>query len=234
MFGRWRAETGAVVVEFALALMLLIPLVGGGIDAATVFQTKRDLSDAARAASRSSAQPCFGSTNCSAGNATDADTRIATSLLRSVGEDARSVKKLIIYKASANSDQVPASCLTATIGVAGVCNVTPNPVKADGTLATLNTSMWPSSSRVRAGDTADYLGVYAELAKRNLFGFFQGKSTTVKARATFRLEPIIITQSPLPNLPTWPQQPFPWVWTEPVVGGGGGGGATPTPGNGAG
>lgn len=231
-------EYGAVAVEFGLMFLILTFLLSGVADLASSYQTKRDISDAVRAGARAGAQACIADVTCTDGNPNDADHRIQSTIQEFLGGRTTSVRKLTVYRAAAGSDIVPSSCLTATIGAAGVCNVTTLPFGADGSANALNVDEWKSEDRLRDEVNADYVGVEIVYEHRAPVGLF-GVKRLLTARATFRLEPPVLSSqqlNPLATLnPLSPPDTSWWCDYTAGCGGGGGGPASPTvTGNGAG
>ena len=231
-----KTESGNAIVEFALVVVVLVPLLAGVIDFSFLAQSRRNLTDAARAAGRAGVQACIGSGTCTAGNPADADTTLYLAIRNVLGSKAPNVTKLIIYKSTTANQNVPATCLTSTTGgVSGLCNVLVNPYATSST-PTIPTN-WSIATRNRDNATADYLGVYLEYTHQNFFRVF-ANTRQLRAQAAFRLEPPVTQSANLQPLPTFPQAPLDhpgWTWTEPNWGGGGGGPyVPPNPGNGAG
>jgi TadE-like protein len=206
-------ENGAAAVEFALVLMLLVPLLGGLIDASINFQLKRKLVDGIRSSARAGAQSCFGGITCLAGNPTDADNQALEAVRGVLGSTSATVTKIILYKALSGDDQVPPACLAAPVGIAGLCQVIDAPFQSDTPYS--GSTLWPSGSRRRTDPGADYLGVYAQIDHNNLIGFF-GQTTKIAAHASFRLETPPTPNEALPVLPLFPQTGFPWEFYSDV------------------
>lgn len=199
-------ERGAAAVEFALVLMLLVPLLGGLIDSTINFQLKRKLVDGIRSGARSGAQSCFGGIGCVAGNPVDADNQALEAIRGVLGSTAKTINRIVLYKAASPGDQVPPACLETSSGIAGLCEVVETPFQSDAAYS--GSTLWPSTTR-RRSDNADYLGVYAIVDHKNLIGLF-GDQTKITARASFRLESPPTPNESLPTLPAFPQTPFPW------------------------
>ncbi len=217
--------------------MIIAMLLSGVADFSSNYQTKRDISDAVRAGARAGAQACIADLTCTDGNPNDADHRVQEAIQEFLGERARYVTKLIIYRSTAGSDVVPTECQTTNVGFSGRCNVTPSPFAADGSANPLNVGAWRSQDRSRDEASADYLGVQIIFDHRAPIGLL-GAQRSLAARATFRLEPPILSSQELDPLPTLnPLTPPDTSWWEDCTGGcGGGGGETGSPtvsGNGA-
>jgi len=107
------------------------------------------------------------------------------------------INMVVVYKASAWSDHVPAGCKTAS--VAGSCN---RYVSADltkdatqfgctGSPAKIDNPWCPSGRRTALSGTygpPDYVGVYVEAQHRDLTGFL-GPNILLHSDTVFRLEP---------------------------------------------
>ena len=230
-----RTERGTAVIEFALALILLVPVLGGVIDYSMVAQAKRSLSDATRSAARSGVQACIGSGSCTAPNPADADATLYEAIRNVLGSKASGVTKLIIFKSASADMVVPAACLTTTAGgITGQCNVVYDPYS--GSTPSIP-AFWTIATRNRSNANADYLGVYVEYTHRNLFRLTSA-TTQLTSQAAFRLEPPVTQSANLQPLPTFPQAPPDapgWTWTEPDWDAPSGGAyVPPAPGNGAG
>lgn len=228
-------ERGVVAVEFGIMVLILAFLLSGVADFSSSYQAKRDISDAVRAGARAGAQACIADVSCMDGNPNDSDHRVQAAIQEFLGGRVTSVRKLTIYRASAGSDIVPFTC--ATTSQLGICNVTPTPFAADGSANALNTSAWRSEDRSRDEAAADYLGVEIVYEHNAPVGLF-GVRRMLTARATFRLEPPILSSQELNPLPTLnPLSPPDTSWWDDCTGGcGGGGGAAGSPtvnGNGA-
>jgi TadE-like protein len=215
---RWRSQeseqSGAAAVEFALVLMLLVPIFGGLIDASINFQLKRKLVDAIRSGGRAGAQSCFGGLTCLVGNPSDADNQALEAVRGVLGSTSATVTKIILFKASSDKDQVPPACLANSDGIAGLCQVLNSPFQSDTPYA--GSTLWPSNSRRRTDPGTDFLGVYAQIDHNNLIGLF-GQTTKIVARASFRLESPPTPNEALPDLPLIPQTDLTPVVIDPVA-----------------
>ena len=216
-----KRERGAAAIEFGLVSILLVFLFAGLVDLALTLQMKRNLSDSVRAAARSGAQACIGSTTCTAGNPNDADTTAIEAVRSVLGSNAGEVSKIIIYRSGTADLGVPALCLTTTAnGVPNTCNILRNPFAA-GTYSV--PTLWPVTTRVRNAATADYMGVYVEYAHSNPVSIY-GSKRTLKSQSAFRLEPPATETSATVVLPDYPNvnDPVVWVpnpnWTPPPAG----------------
>jgi TadE-like protein len=224
-------EVGAASVELGLVAVLLVFLFAGLVDLALTLQMKRNLSDSVRAAARSGAQACIGSTTCTAGNPQDADTTAVEAVRSVLGTGASEVSKIIIYQSPTADLGVPALCLTTTAnGIAGKCNILRNPF-ASGTYNI--PTLWPIGTRVRNAANAEYLGIYVEYAYDNPVSIY-GNKRVLKSQSAFRLEPPATETAAVVALPEYPNVNDPVIFTPnpgyvapsgyvgPAVGNGGG------------
>jgi Flp pilus assembly protein TadG len=233
---RRHVERGVATTELAMAALLLVPIMSGVIDGGSYMQATRMNADAARAGGREGVRACVGTTNCISSNPTNADTRIVTAAAAFYASKSPNIRKVIVYRAAADTDTVPGSCVNSTVGVAGLCNVYVDPILANGSVSMTPGSMWPAGARTRTIATADFLGTYIEYVHPSPVGLVMPRRLTITSRAVFRLEPPVIASTAVPDLPVFPQAPFTWVWqdyTGPCSSNCGVGSPT-NPGNGAG
>ena len=176
-------ESGAVAVEAALIIPLMVLMFAGIVEYGTMFRHGLSVSNAARQGARTAAV---------VGKAPDADFRIVQSTLGSRGSlSTGDINAIIIYKADAADGDIPAACTAAlsagTSGVSGVCNIYR---QSDG-FAPYPTGSEPWDPTTRSNDlysSRDYIGVYIatnfssplQLAIRN---------RSVADRTVFRLDP---------------------------------------------
>jgi Flp pilus assembly pilin Flp len=205
-------EQGAASVEFGLVFVLLVFLFAGVVDLALMLQMKRNLSDSARAAARSGAQACIGSSSCTAGNPQDADATAIAAIRSVLGSSAQDVTKIIIYQSAAADLAVPADCLATSLdGIAGKCNVVRSPFS--GAAVPIPT-LWPIGTRVRNAVNAEYMGVLVEYNYNNPVAIFGGRRT-LKSQSSFRLEPPASETSTAAVLPEYPSPIETTNWTPP-------------------
>jgi Flp pilus assembly pilin Flp len=205
-------EDGAAAVEFGLVFVLLVFLFAGLIDLALMLQMKRNLSDSARAAARSGAQACIGSSSCMAGNPLDSDATAVGAIRSVLGSNAKDVTKIIIYQSAAADMSVPAECLTTTSdGIAGKCNVVRAPFAG---AAVAIPTRWLIRTRVRNAINAEYMGIYVEYDYNNPVAIYGGHRT-LKSQSAFRLEPPASETSTAAVLPEYPSTPEDTNWRAP-------------------
>jgi hypothetical protein len=120
MIGRRRGDDGAAIIEAAIIMPLLLVVLFGFMEYSNLFKDKMSVANAAHDAAREASQ---------AANFYDADFSTLFIANRSLRSISAGVRKVIVFKASATNDAVPASCLAVVPvagspnGVAGVCNV---------------------------------------------------------------------------------------------------------------
>lgn len=196
-FRRGRDDSGATLVEFALVAPLLVVLVLGTIEFGLAWRARLDVETAVSLAARQ---------NSNLGDFRPADYESLQSMVGSIDNDAITITKVVIYKATGpNGEPQNPSCLTATPsstgnGRSGACNIYhpdqlanltdqrfgPGATDCDGG----EWDRWwcPPNRNADQGDPPDYLGVYIEAeldATTNLFG----DSFTITERGVMRLEP---------------------------------------------
>jgi Flp pilus assembly pilin Flp len=207
-------ESGAASVEFGLVFVLLVFLFAGVVDLALMLQTKRNLSDSVRAAARSGAQACIGSSTCTAGNPDDADATAVAAIRSVLGSSAKDVSKIIIYKSAAANMTVPPACLTTTAnGIADICNIVRSPFA--GAAVSIPT-LWPIGARVRNAVNAEYMGVFVEFNYKNPVAIY-GANRTLKSQSAFRLEPPASETSTAAVLPEYPNPIDALQWGPPCT-----------------
>jgi Flp pilus assembly pilin Flp len=205
-------ESGAASVEFGLVFVLLVFLFAGVVDLALMLQMKRNLSDSVRAAARSGAQACIGSSSCTAGNPQDSDATAVSAIRSVLGSSAKDVRKIIIYKSSAANLSVPSNCLSTSLdGIAGSCNVVRAPFA--GAAVPIPTQ-WSIGSRVRNAANAEYMGILVEYDYSNPVAIFGGKRT-LRSQSAFRLEPPASETATAAVLPEYPSPIEDTNWSPP-------------------
>lgn len=228
---RVSSEVGAASVEFGLVFVLLVFLFAGVVDLALMLQMKRNLSDSVRAAARSGAQACIGSSSCTAGNPQDSDATAVLAVRSVLGTSAKDVTKIIIYQSAAADMSVPTACLTTTLdGIADKCNIIRLPFA--GAAVTIPTQ-WAIGTRVRNAVNAEYMGIFVEYNYNNPVAIFGG-NRTLKSQSAFRLEPPASETSTAAVLPEYPSPIIGTNWSAPVAGPSGPVIIYPPPANGAG
>jgi Flp pilus assembly protein TadG len=199
-----RSDEGAVIVEAALVLPLIVMLVLATLEFGFLHQDANQLERSVQTAAR------VGASMATNGFADYEALRSLDSSLSKLHE--ATVKKVIIYRASTPNGNVPAACLTASttppLAAHGVstgttrCNVyVTDQVKA----ANPNTG-FPSTSSTRPSCTggwdvnwcpssrrrnipADYLGVWVQIEYKPVTSLFNRSTITVARKAVFQVEP---------------------------------------------
>lgn len=179
-------ERGAVLVETALVMAVLVMLCFGALEYGLGWQ----VSNQAVAASRSGSRVAAG-----LGDDQTADYYAVTSVrasLESAGL-ADDIERVVIYKAPSGG-RPPASCLAAS--PSGACNVYPADEIATMTLADFRSdgchrratprNYCPTSRNVDQRD-ADSVGVFVVLNDQSVTGMFPDR--VVNRRSVMRIEP---------------------------------------------
>ncbi len=184
-----RGERGAVLVEAAFVLPVLLILILALMDGAYLIYSRLSVSNMSLSGARN------GSTQ---GNDALADFYVLKAVSRgSGGVPASDIRTVVVYKATDPGTPVPAGCKTAS--VSGTCNryVGADLAKAvdgfgcTGTPTKIDSSWCPTARKVAlsgSGGPPDYLGVYVEVVRAELTGIF-GRSSTLSATSVIRLEP---------------------------------------------
>jgi Flp pilus assembly protein TadG len=176
-------ERGAVLVEAALVLPLLIVLVLGIVEYSVAFNKSATVANASRAGARTAtAIPKDSQYSVKAAEA-------VASALTSLGSEAP--QEVWIYKVAAGTDDDPigggfGSC-TDCVGYAW------NPAaKAFVTSAPLGGNAWTANEQNACVDSShpDRLGVYVKAKHKYLSGVF-GNERTIEHRTVMRLEPYV-------------------------------------------
>jgi hypothetical protein len=180
-----RSETrGAVAVEFALILPVLLMLVFGIFEFGMLFRADLTVSQAARSGARTAAAlPRVASYHTSAANA------VTASLQSALTTD--EIQYLTIYRANSTTG-LPfdgGTYKTCTQCYRFEWN------KATKSWTQLSGSSWLYTAQKACGTEAqtDYIGVYVEARYKFVTGVFRpmfGESSTLKERTVMRLEPI--------------------------------------------
>lgn len=190
---RLGGDDGAVLVELALVLPILVLLGIGVLEYGTAFNDATAAERALLAAGRVLSNE---------GNARQADQEGLLALSAGLEPGTRSdVRKVIIYKANTSS-QVPSSCTSASTsgsppyGVSGVCNVYTGAQVTGaltGNFSGANCSggwdvRWCPTSRVR-DPNPDRIGIYAEIHYDPVTGLLPPGGITLKRYVVYQLEP---------------------------------------------
>ncbi len=175
-------DHGAVAVEAAFILPIMVLLFAGIVEYATMFRHGLAVSNAARQGARTAAV---------VGTAPDADFRIVQSTLGSRGFlSTADIDAVVVYKATATNGDIPADCLaalsTSSMGVTGSCNIYR---RSAGFLATSSPLPWAPSSRSNdIYGARDFIGVYLATNFRSPLQVVV-RNRTVADRTVFHLDP---------------------------------------------
>jgi len=186
-------QRGAVLVEFVLIAPVLVLIVAAIFEFGLAFRDSMTLSNALRSGAR---------VGSNAGRERQADYTILKSIEAAMTEfPTARVERIIVYKASTTSSDVPAACLaiSGSGGVNGSCNVyQPSDLARPltdfgGTTTCSGTSpdrYWcPTSRQNQQALGADYLGVWMQIRYEYVTNIFPGNGITITDRAIMRLEP---------------------------------------------
>ncbi|MEX1006705.1 MAG: TadE/TadG family type IV pilus assembly protein [Acidimicrobiia bacterium] len=179
--GRRSDERGAVLVETAILIPIIVLITFGLIEFSSVYQSSSVGAGAARSAARTASAEARLSTY-----ATDASVAAATAL-KTIAPD--EPIEMWVYKANdngypgANGNTSFSSCTTSCIQYSWV------PGTKSFDTANPGGSGWPASSQ-NACETAnwDSVGVYVKLSHKYITKLF-GATITLTDHAVFRLEP---------------------------------------------
>ena len=162
-FSKEPNDRGAVFVEFAAVIGLIVILLGGILNYGTLFGDNIDLAGASRSAALA------GSATVVRGQESVAvhDYEIIRTLIDQTSEQRVGVKRVVIYKATGNAVNDPPGVCKAEITAVptAFCNVymADDLQKTDAEIeASPDSQGWPVSSRELG---TDYLGVYIEVEK---------------------------------------------------------------------
>lgn len=195
------SERGATLVEAAFVTVPFMLVVFAILEFGLVFRTDLTIENAAQRGGRSASV---------GGRAPIADFQIIESIKDGLDDGGMSqIERVIIYRATAPNDPVPASCLAINnpVGANGV-NDTCNVYGPDALTLPLETSpgvpsnewqcltsgsrdgFWCPTDRDVSFSLGprDYVGVYIETTHQYLTGFF-GSSVQIDATTVSRLEP---------------------------------------------
>lgn len=192
---RATGDSGAVFVEFALILPMLVLLFSGIAEFGAAYRVRDQMQHSLMSAGRVAAQQ-------SDGRYGDYETlRSLSSSLSSLSGNT-SIKRVIIFKAPANG-QVPANCLTVPVsttqaGITATCNVYGPAQVANPSLSNFSTPTacssgawdfaWCPISRIA---TTQQIGVFIELNYTTITKLLP-VSTTLTGTSVYSIEPLPI------------------------------------------
>ena len=186
-WGVRRGQRGAVLVEAAVIMPLLIMMAMGTIEFGLGWRDRTSVQTTVRAAAR---------TGATLGSDLQADYNILQTLKSGLGANYTKTVRVVIYEAAAANGAVPAACLTGT-SQAGVCNVyvaadMAKPSTSFGCGAGAVDTAWCPDTRIsNISNTAglDYLGVYIAFNHSMITGSFGTGNITIKDNVVMRVEP---------------------------------------------
>ena len=187
---RWSGMRGAAMVELAFIALLLTTLSAGAFDYGLAWRASLATNEAARTAAR---------TGSALADTVQADWYAlsgAKAALTSAGQ-INNVEKVVIYKSTTVTGEVPSQCKTATTSTQPCVVLTGAQFRSlalsdfsttTGCFNAATIKNWCPTSRNNVQMTSDYYGVWIQLEYTHLFKFLQS-STTIERDAVMRLEP---------------------------------------------
>jgi hypothetical protein len=199
-YGDDSSERGAVLVEAAFVLPVLLLLIFGMIEFGLVFKDSLTLSEMVQAGARVGSELGNQSTDLTASPAVDStDYEILTAVMAASHPLNAAIQYVTIFNADGANGTVPALCSGANpTSEPGECNVyLPGVLDNLGTTqpAGFDDSAWPPSSRNVTEQTEngfpgpDYIGVYISAIHSSVTGIVPGGSIHLSDTAVLRLEP---------------------------------------------
>lgn len=187
---RLRGDGGAVLVEFALAVPVLVVFVLGVLDFGFLFSDVNVVERGVQTAGRVAANQ---------GNERSADFAALRALdSASASFGSATIVRAVIYKADNPNGAPPPACIDDDIGVTGVCNVyTAAQVDTNSDTNFRNAgcvgdwdAQWCPTSRVRNLPNPDHIGVYLQV-RYNGFTRLIVRNFTFDSYAVYELEPAL-------------------------------------------
>jgi len=185
-------DRGAVLIEAAIIMPLLLLVVFGILEYGLLFRTNLTLSESTRAGARVAvAQPRTPGYEMAAADAVSGS-------LASAGIPDNAIEELIIYKANPNTGNHVSG------GAPESCTVTCYRFRWDGAtqrfVVKSDSPDWPALSQSACGaeSQTDYLGVFVRARHDFVSGFF-ADSQTLRERTVMRLEPLPLTDTCRPT-----------------------------------
>lgn len=190
------SERGTALIEAAIITPVFLALLLAAIEAGMAFYERLSVANMALAGAR---------TASGQGNEALADHYVLQSVLsHSGGMSTSRVNSIVVYRATAPSDEVPNACKTGS--VAGTCN---RYVAADlakdatqfgcagppGPTTKIDSSWCPTARRTALGGPngpPDFVGVYVEAVHDDLTGTF-GRGLVLRSDRIIRIEPRTLT-----------------------------------------
>jgi hypothetical protein len=192
-----RGDDGAVLVEFALAIPLIVLIFLGVVEYGSAFNDANLVERGVLTAGR---------TVSSVADDRQADFATIQSLAAGLETGRRvAIDKVIIYRSTTAEGTVPPGCLTAPTtgpgpyGVAGLCNVYPGARVAAATQADFAgttgctagswDARWCPTSRTR-DVSPDRVGVWVQVSYAPLTGLLPVGGLDITKQAVYQLEPL--------------------------------------------
>jgi hypothetical protein len=172
-----RAERGAVLVEFAIILPLLMTITFGIIEFSGAYHDSAIASDAVRAGGR------VGSALATQPGYSDSVVQAVDAAFATLPSD--SPQELWIYKANANGYPGTGNGFTAC-GANCIKYVWNSSTQSFGAAGG---GGWPASTHQVCTEPYDEIGVYVKINHAFFTGFF-GASVTITDHSVFRFEPV--------------------------------------------
>jgi len=195
-YGDERSEQGAVLIEAAFVLPVLLLLIFGMIEFGLVFKDSLTLSEMVEAGARVGSELGNQSTGLSSTPPVfSTDYEILTAVMAASHPLNATIQYVTIFEATATDGTVPAACSGANpSSQTGVCNVY-MPIVLDNLGATqppgFDDSAWAPSSRNVTEESGGptYLGVYISAVHSSVTGIVPGGAIHLSDTAVMRLEP---------------------------------------------
>lgn len=185
-------ERGAVLVEFAMASLMLVTLLAGAYDFGMGWRAGLAANEGVRAGAR---------VGSGQGERVTADYSLLSSMrsaLQSSGLLGR-VERVVIFQSTTANGQVPSACVNGSSGTAK-CNVLTGAQLRDlasssdgalsetGCIVSSTVKRWCPTTRDAVQLSADYLGVWVRVRHEYMFPLL-GDDITIDRTAVMRLEP---------------------------------------------
>ena len=186
-------ERGAVIVELAMVVPILITLVLGMFEIGMAWSASQTVVQASRSGARTVSQ---------LGTYGSADQQAVLAVISTFGDDVPAIQRIVVFDASSGAD-LPGGCDVAGAPT-GPCNIyraadfalSGNPLHFDsnGDLAGCGASgvsaNWcPDGSRSASQTTATEVGVFVEFEAERVSGFFGSDPFTITRTTVMRVEP---------------------------------------------
>jgi hypothetical protein len=179
---RTRSDRGAVLVELAIVIPMLLLLMVGMVEYGFAWQRQQVVTRAARSGARLVSHLATDN---------DADRQALLGVVAGMGGHRDRLELVVIFKDS-GSGVVPAACLSAS--QAGLCNrfddFSAGGLSVGGFTSNPDNFAWaPSSRQNQQSATMDVIGVYVRYDHRWMTGTFPGSGLTVTDTAVMVIEP---------------------------------------------